>query len=120
MMTRAQRIEYEILDCAVHGSTGVEGYTVTLAQFLMRLRELFPDIEAHEFTEACRRLVDRDALLVRKLKEGYGGGLDEATFFTDPKAALHFHSGPQSELYFRQLSAFIDMPAAFKHRQESH
>ena len=72
-MTRAQRIEYKILDCAIHGSTGVEGYTVTPAQFLARLRELFPDIEAHEFTEACRRLVDRDALRSAQARRNSGG-----------------------------------------------
>ena len=46
MMTRAQRIDYELLDCAIHGFRDSRGYataaTTTVPAFLKRLRVLFP------------------------------------------------------------------------------
>lgn len=115
MMTRPQRIEYEILDCAINGARGAEGFTATLAEFLMRLRALFPGLEAPEFTDACRRLVGQNALRLRKLEKEYRGGPDDVTFFmTEPSVVFHLHSSAQSQAYFRELSAFIDMPGKFK------
>src|ERR1019366_9340397 len=42
MMTRAQRIDYELLDCAIHGFRDSRGYataaTTTVPAFLKRLR----------------------------------------------------------------------------------
>jgi len=117
MMTRPQRIEYEILGCAMNGSRGAEGYTTTLAEFLSRLQELFPGVEPLEFKDACRPLVDQNALRLRKLEKEYCRGFDDVAFFIDdPNAGLHFHASAQTPLYFRWLSAFIDMPAGFKRR----
>src|SRR5579859_6665759 len=62
MMTREQRIEYEILDCVLHRSTHSLGYSSTTTIFTERLRKYFPDIDIREFPEACRRLVLRNAL----------------------------------------------------------
>ena len=115
MMTRPQRIEYEILDCAISGARGAEGYTTTLAEFLMRLRALFPGIEAPEFTDACRRLVEQNALSFRKLGKDYRGGPNDVTcFITEPGVVIHLQSSAQSQPYFKELSAFIDMPGEFK------
>jgi len=118
MMTRPQRIEYEILDCAINGSRGADGYITTLAEFLTRLQELFPGIEVREFTDACRRLVNQNVLRLRTLEQEYRGGLDDVAFFiANPKVGLHFHPSAQAQRYFRQLSTFIDMPAEFKRRR---
>ena len=117
MMTRPQRIEYEILDCAINGARGADGYTTTLAEFLMRLRALFPGIEAPEFTDACRRLVEQNALSLRKLGTEYRDGPNDVTcFLNEPRVVFHLHSSANSQPYFKELSAFIDMPGKFKRR----
>jgi hypothetical protein len=93
MMTRPQRIEYEILDCAINGARGADdGYATTLAAFLQRLQELFPGIEAHEFTDACMRLVEQNALRLSKLDKTLGRSRDHqrardniASFLLIPK-----------------------------------
>ena len=117
MMTRPQRIEYEILDCAINGARGADGYTTTLAGFLMRLRALFPGIEASEFTDACRRLVEHNAVSLRKLGTEYPGGPNDVTsFLNEPRVAFHLHSSAKSRPHFQGLSALIDMPGKFKRR----
>ena len=90
----------------------------------MRLQELFPDIEAHEFTDACMRLVEQDALRLSKLGETLGGFPDDpgahdniAFFYTDPQMKFHLHAGPLSDECFKRLSAFIDMPPKFKRQR---
>ena len=124
MMSRPQRIEYEILDCAMNGPRGADGYATTLAAFLRRLRELFPSIEDLEFTDACLRLVEQDALLLRKFDKDLGGhrdyqgaGDDLTFFYADPQMGFQLHARPLSQQCFKELSAFIDMPAGFKRRR---
>jgi hypothetical protein len=67
MMTREQRIDYEILDFTLNATTGAHGYATTVPKFLNRLRELFPDVAAREFTDACKRLFKQDALHLQAL-----------------------------------------------------
>ena len=80
MMTRAQRIDYELLDCAIHGFRDSRGYvtaaTTTVPAFLKRLRVLFPDSVAQEFTDACKRLSKQDLLHLQKFDNEIGGFRD--------------------------------------------
>jgi hypothetical protein len=76
MMTRSQRIEYEILDCAINGGGGGRGYTTTVATFMERLQDLFPNIDPQEFTDASIRLVNRKALQLNGFDRSIDGPPD--------------------------------------------
>ena len=56
-MSRLQRIEFEILDCAINRANNSDGYTTTVNMFLTRLEQLFPDMSKQELKEACKGLV---------------------------------------------------------------
>ena len=121
MMTREQRIDYEILECALNGSRGSGRYATTAPAFLKRLRELFPDIVAWEFTDACKRLFKQNVLHLRKFDNDLGGlrdyqgARDDVTYFgADSKGFYIQASGVQGQKYFKQLSALIEGPAGFK------
>ncbi len=121
MMSRAQRIEYEILDCALNraarnqvvlGLVGRRGFATNASRFMKRLRELFPDIEPHEFWRACLGLTRLSAINVEfSVIGGYrnyqGAGDDQALF--DAKT-LWLKPADHSRGYFRQLSALIEVP----------
>jgi len=122
-MTRAQRIEYEILDCALHGWMRSEGYATTVGGFAERLRQCFPDIQHQEFTEACKRLFQQQALDLRKLdNSGAVVGLldfrgtreDEMAFFADARAVFYLRPRPLSQTYFGRLSAHLEAPSGFR------
>jgi hypothetical protein len=50
-------------------------------------------------------------------RKEYRGRPDDVTFFkTEPRGVFHLHSSAQSQPYFRELSALIDMPGKFKRR----
>jgi hypothetical protein len=70
MMTRAERIEYEILDCCLNKTPDPEGWRTTRDVFLTQLLQLFPDAEPHEFAEACKRLALAGALTLRMKEPG--------------------------------------------------
>src|SRR5260370_19698106 len=122
MMSRAERIEYEILDCALNraarsqvrlGLVGRRDFATNASRFMKRLRELFPDIEPHEFSRACLGLMRLSAINVDfSVIGGYrnyqGAGDDQALF--DAKT-LWLKPADHSRAYFRRLSALIEVPA---------
>ena len=64
MMSRVQRIEYEILDCALNRATHSEGSSTTADMFPARLENLFPNIETREFQQVCQTLTRQKAIEV--------------------------------------------------------
>jgi hypothetical protein len=118
MMSRVQRIEYEILDCALNRATPSEGFITTVILFMRRLEILFPDIETIEFTQACQGLTRLSAIAVSfpTIAAGYihyQGADDDAELF-DAKT-LRLAPTSFSQAYYRQLSALIEAPTGFKH-----
>lgn len=117
MMERAERLDYEILDCALNRAIDSRGYPTTVTQLLKRLRELFPDLQPAEFIAACRRLRRQDALHLHLATVGvwrdYRESVDDEALLSQEfwlRAGIH---GPQ---YFRQLSALIEVPPGFLKR----
>ena len=116
MMDRSQRMNVEILDCALYRATRREGYTTNVAEFVGRLRKLFPDIEAFEFRQACKRLVAERALDLRLLNSGvqrsYEGPEDDVFF--DDRALLRLGGAALSHDHFQRLSALIEAPPGMR------
>ncbi len=54
MMTWEQRIEFEILDCALNKAPPAVGYVTTVPVFVGRLRELLPGLLVDELRQACK------------------------------------------------------------------
>jgi hypothetical protein len=121
MMTRSERIEYEILDCALNRTSSQEGWPTSLDAFLTQLRNLFPDVERQELIEACKRLAKRGVLTLRKKELGrqlayrdYRGKHDDEAFFHETLGELRFQEAPISRAYFSKLTALIVPPAGLK------
>jgi hypothetical protein len=117
MMQRRQRIDFEILDCALNRATHREGYITAVRGFMQQLRQLFPDIETREFMDACKALAAEGALDISLVVAGGArtyDGKDDDAFFYDAKALLLLRRGPGSNSYFRRLSALIDVPSGVK------
>jgi hypothetical protein len=120
MMTRKQRIDYEILDCVLNRSRGSHGYSTTVPAFLMRLRLLFPDSVAREFTDACKRLSEQAVLHLQKYDrniEGfhdYQDARDDVTFLDANSDGFILRASVETEKYFRQLLVLIVAPVGFK------
>jgi hypothetical protein len=116
MMTRDQRIDYEILVCILNAA-GADGLVTTAPRFMVRLRELFPDIQAAEFTDACKRLFAMRALQLHKLDKGRAvidddkDASDVEFIFTNPEVKLNLKTSEFSQRHFRRLSALIEPPA---------
>lgn len=115
MMDREQRIEYEILDCALRRASHAEGHLTMGTVFTERLRQLFPDIQPQEFTAACKRLADLNVLFLYK-RDSRGGTRD----YQAGAAAVAFFDGEfwlspsaMSQTYFKRLSSWIDPPPGF-------
>lgn len=114
MMSRQQRIEYEILDLVLKADPAT-GYLTNTQNFTRLLRWLFPDIQSEEFIEACKRLhcESRVALRFRKAQpEGsadqrYCGANDEPVFLAG-KFYLARTSG--SSEYFHHLRGLVELP----------
>jgi hypothetical protein len=112
MMNRQQRIDYEILDHVLNAGQA-DGYATNIRTFLLRLRELFPFIQAEEFVDACTRLhkdgqlelLQRDGLVYRP----YLGVEEDPTFFIQ---TFYLGRAHLSHDYFQQLQGFIEIPAA--------
>jgi hypothetical protein len=117
MMTRVQRIEYEILNCVLNEAKHIGGYPTTVAMFLARLGRLFPDVGPQEFREACKCLVLQKAIEVNLPHISYKGADDDAEFLAAKMMLLK--PTRFSRPYFRQLSALIELPASFKHHSGS-
>lgn len=121
MMTREQRIDYEILDCALNGSRG-NGYSTTVREFLKRLRIIFPRIVAREFTEACKRLSEQQILHLHRFDQkldgfrAYEGARDDMDFFDDACDGFFLRANVQSQKHFRQLSVLIEAPIGSKRK----
>ncbi len=71
------------------------------------------------------RLYEQNALRLSKPDKtpggfrNYQGALDTIAFFyADSDVGFYLHAGPLSQPCFKQLSAFIGMPAGFKQRWE--
>ena len=125
MMIRAERIEYETLDCALNRTSTPEGWPTRLELFLMQLRDLFPDVERQELIEACKRLAMQGALTLRKKEPGrylvyhdYRGAHDDAVFFHETRPELRFQEASMSRDHFKSLAALIEPPAGFKRSQK--
>lgn len=116
MMSRAQRIEYEILDCAINQAAHSAGFTTSVVLFLRRLEKLFPDIKAWDLMQACRELTRLEAIEVSFPSIGgyrhYRGPSDDAALCD--AETLRFNPASQGQGYFRQLSELIDAPTGFK------
>jgi len=126
MMSREERIEYEILDCILN-HRGDEGVSTTVPGFMMRLVALFPGIQVGEFASACRRLLALDALDLSVfdkadgVRRDYRDGRDDVEFFyADPKTKLHLRASAASRAQFTRLAALIELPAAFKRWMGQH
>jgi len=121
MMTRPQRIEYEILECTLNRATHSEGYPSSVAAFTRRLQQYFSDISAQEFTEACKRLFQQGALAVGRLKNpveldgrrDYRGDGDE-DFFADARQGFYLRRTSLSRVYLGELADHIEAPLGFK------
>jgi len=121
MMTREQRIEYEILNCALNGAIHSDGYATTVSKFTERLGQCFPDIRHQEFTAACERLFQQQALALRKAPKSVVGWLDyrvtaedDAPFSADDRGNFYLSPAPMSRTYFNRLSGYLEAPAGFK------
>ena len=101
MMTREQRIEYEILDCAFNADS-VSAYITDTQTFTQLLSGLFPDIRPEEFIAACKRLVEANRLDIQY--RGYG---DELTVF---EGRFHLVGTALSHSYFEELRRLIEVP----------
>ena len=73
MMSRLQRIEFEILDCAINRANTNDGYSTTVNMFLTRLEQLFPDVSKQELKEACKGLVRQKAIEINLPRVNYRG-----------------------------------------------
>ena len=116
MMSRGQRIEYEILDCALNQANHSEGHYTAVTLFMARLQQLFPDIGTREFRDACKKLARHEAIELAFPGAGgyrhYRGADDDAEFFE--ATTLRIAPASSSYAYFRELSALIEAPAGFK------
>jgi hypothetical protein len=101
MMSREQRIEYEILDCTFRDDLG-PGYLTDTKTFTQLLRGLFPDIRPEEFTDACKRLQKGDRLDVR-----YRVGEDVQMVFA---GKFYLARARLSHDYFEELRRLIELP----------
>jgi hypothetical protein len=102
MMSREQRVHYEILD-RVFKADGVNGYATDTRAFTESLLPLFSDISHEEFTAACRQLI-----VGKRLDIQYHGLGDEQNVF----AGIFFLSrAPLSRAYFDELRRLIDVPS---------
>jgi hypothetical protein len=116
MMNREQRIDYEMLDFALNASRDANGYPTAVPAFLIRLRKLFPNVVASEFTDACKRLFTRNALHLRRFDNDlaafrdYQDACDDVTFFGAGSNGFCLRASEQSQNCFKQLSALIDVP----------
>jgi hypothetical protein len=105
MMDRCQRIEYEILDCALNKARHSEGYATTLPAFVARLQQLFPDLQTAEFVSITKWLFRQKLLGLRKSAgvffRDYRGEHDDHEFFY----AGDFYLRPTilGEGYYRDL-----------------
>jgi hypothetical protein len=120
MMNRQQRIDYEILDCAINGAWGNNDYATTVPAFLKRLLALFPDCVAPEFTDACKRLSKEGVVSLRQLDRSglhaYRDLHDDASFFGTKADGFCLTAIAGSEKFFHQLSTLIDVPAAARQK----
>lgn len=113
MMTRDQHIEFEILGCALKRTARIGGWPTTLEVFLLRVRELFPDVAPDELIAGFKRLAIEGALTLCKNEPGplhrdYRGGEDDLIFFHDRWSELRLQQTGLSRLYFTQLTALIE------------
>jgi hypothetical protein len=121
MMTRTERIEYEILDCCLNKTSDPEGWPTTRDAFLTQLLQLFPDAVPREFAEACKRLALAGALTLRikepgmqKIYRHFQGERDDEAFFYGTRREFRFQEAPMSRAHFKRLAALVDAPAGFK------
>ena len=121
MMTRAERIEYEILDYTLTRSSSPQGWQTNLEQFLAQLRDLFPDAEQLELIAAFKRLTIQGALTLRKIEpdgssiyHDYRGSFDDEAFFGETRSELWFHEAPRSRYRFTNLMAMVTPPHGVK------
>jgi hypothetical protein len=101
MMSRQQRIEYEILDFALKSGL-VSGHPTSTRAFTQSLRWLFPNVQAEEFIEACQRLIGENRLDVQYLAGDDAQNVFEGRVFLKPAALSHD--------YFQELQGLIEMP----------
>ena len=102
MMNRDQRIEYEILECAISAGPP-SGYLTDTRSFTELLSRLFPDIREEEFITCCKRLVVANSLDVR-----YLGCRDERTVFA---GTFYLARTALSHRYFQELRRLVEVPS---------
>jgi hypothetical protein len=115
MMTRDQRIEFEILDCTLNRDISRGGWETSLEVFLLQVRELFPDVEPQELIAAFKRMALENALTLFKVELGptyrdHRGEDDDEVFFRDRENKLRLQGASLSRPYFAQLAALIELP----------
>ena len=116
MMSRAERIEYEILDSALNQAAHSAGFTTSVVLFVRRLEKLFPDVTPHDLMHALRELTRLNAIDVSFPAIGgyrrYCGPSDDAAL--SDAETLRFNPASECQRCFRQLSELIVAPAGFK------
>ena len=115
MMTRDQRIEFEILDCTLNRAIATGGWPTSLEVFLLKVCDLFPDVELGELIIALKRLSVEGALTLWKKEPGptycdYRDDHDDEIFFHDRRCELHFQEASFSRVHFARLTALIELP----------
>ncbi|MGO9262181.1 MAG: hypothetical protein ACLQU1_38645 [Bryobacteraceae bacterium] len=113
MMSRKQRIDYEILDYALKADPA-SGYLTDTQKFTQLLRGLFPDIRPEEFVGACKRLHNENRLELR-FRQGQQEGPayqlywdvgDEQMFLGE----FYLAHAVRSCDYFKELRRLIELP----------
>lgn len=117
MLLRSYRIEHELVSIAVD-TTEPEGFPFFMGDLLARLRQIFPDIDAHETVDACKRLWATKVLALRKYNgatmsfRDYQGEYEDNAFFYG--GTFHVKRTAFSRPYLERLKAALrpDEPTA--------
>lgn len=131
MMSREERIEYEILDCVLNRAIDSRGWPTSVRLFVSELRQLFPDAKSQEVVEASKRLAMTGALVLSKkeplsgsaqrprgglnaLLHNYEGEHEDGAFFYEDRGELWFQRAPMTRAHFQKLRALVEPPSGFK------
>jgi hypothetical protein len=126
MMTRTERIEYEILDCALNRTR--REWRTSIESFLLKIRELFPDAQREEVIRACKDLPIKGALTLRKVvfpgshsklavESAYHDCHDQHKddIFLAAYSELRFQPAALRRLHFQRLLWLVELPPASPH-----
>ena len=116
-MSRAERIEYEILACVLKADPG-SGLATDVATFTARLQLIFPDLGPNEFVNACRRLRANGHLLLRQrvgdIARAFDGAAPMDWFSLGDLILVKTGS---SHAHYQKLARWEDLPNSRLHRE---